>query len=174
MESYFPNHLYEEVDIDSIVKKKRRFIARRRLRYLILISFIGILTAIIIELTLLFVGFYSDKTTISIAVIFFGIPAGFLISLCNKKENLLLDIRDSFFSSLIFSASFIIIFFILKKFSAKFPNEMQIMFQTKLIILFIPFICIFFSFPWGVITGNFVVKRLKKKLQKAKYREDIK
>ena len=171
MESYFPNHLYEEVDIDSIVKKKRRSIMRRQLRYLILISFIGILTAIVIELTLLFVGFFSDKTTISIAVIFYGIPAGFLISLCNKKENLLFNIRDSFFSSIICSVSFIIIYFILREFIAKFPYEMRIMFRTKLIIIFIPFISILFSFPWGAIIGNFVVKKLKEKLQKAKNKE---
>lgn len=173
MESYFPNHKFEEVDIDSIVKKKRRSIVKRRLRYLTLISSIGILCAMLSELMFLFIYLSSDQTTIGVLVTFLGIPAGFLVSLCNKDENLLIDIRDSFFSSIICSISFIILHLILKVFSYKFPSEMIVMFYRNLILLFFPLMNILFSFPWGAITSNFLVKRLKRKLQKAKHKENI-
>lgn len=173
MENYFPVLEIEELDIDSLKKKKRILKIRRIISNLVLIAYIGAFTAIITEVSLLLIGLSSDQTAVSILVIMYGIPAGILIALINMKKSIFEAFRDSIFSSIICSICFILIHWILRNHRSLLPNFLETMLQTKILFYFIPLIFIVITFPWGAIIGTYLIKLIKRRIQKMKQNKHI-
>ena len=168
MENYFPGLEIEKMDIDSLKKKKRILKVRRVVSNLILIACIGIFTAVITEISLLFISFSDDPTTIGILVILYGLPAGIIISLINIQKTVFEALRDSIISSFICSISFILIHWILRNNRSSLPNYMEMMLQTKVLFYFIPLMFVVITFPWGAFIGTCFIKGIKRRLQNKK------